>query len=110
MGMYKSVHVVIGTPIEAEDFEEKLGCHPYEVDEKYDGIAAYSGGELQHDHVVVGKPVYDFSEQYHDFDSDNDVVLDLDEALRTHRQSVSERLAELEIHGKTSIYLVGQML
>lgn len=111
MGMYKSIHVVVGSVVPNEGFKDEYGVTPYMVDEEYDDIAAYSGGELQHDQVVVGKPVFQFSEQAVQFDSDNDVLVDLEEALKENRQEVSEILAEkLEIFEPTSIYLVGQVL
>lgn len=109
--MYKSIHVVVGSVVPNEGFEDRVGCTPYMVDEKSDDLAAYDGFELQHDQVVVGKSVYSFSEQAAQFDNDNDVLVDLEKALKENRQEVSEKLvSEFEIYEPTSIYLVGQVL
>lgn len=111
MGMYKSIHVVVGVVVDSDDFEEEVGCSPHMVDENYDDIAAYNGGEYQHDEVIVGKPIFDYSLHAARFGNDNDVNLDLQEVLKENRQEVSAKLAsELEVYGKTSIYLVGQMI
>lgn len=110
MGMYNTIHVIVGTAVAKEDFQFKVGCTPYEVGEKYDELAAYSGGELQHDEVVIGKPIFDFSEHAAAFGNDPDVNLDLQDVLKEHRQEVSELLSSLDIYGKTSIYLVGQVI
>jgi len=110
MGMYQTVHVVVGTAVDKENFEEKVGCAPYIVSEKYDGLAAYNGGEYQHDEVIVGKPIFDYSLHAAQYGNDNDVNLDLQEVLKENRQEVSAKLASLDVYGKTSIYLVGQMI
>lgn len=111
MGMYNTVHVVVGIAVDKDDYDEKIGEAPYFFSEEHDDFAAYNGGELQHDQVIVGKPIFDFSEHAARFGNDPDVNLDLQEVLKEHRQEVSARLAsELDIYGKTSIYLVGQIV
>lgn len=111
MGMYNTIHVVIGIAVDREDYDEKIGEAPYFFSEEHDEFSAYNGGELQHDEIVVGKPIFDFSEHAARFDNDPDVHLDLQKVLNEHRQEVSAKLAsELDIYGTTSIYLLGQIV